>query len=146
MTAEQRWLDSQDAVAAGHPGWIMNLFEGYPTWITLPGAPHAKQRPRLTRGRGAYKPDAAQERAIAWQLKAQWREAPLEGPVALYACFWMPDLRARDVDNLLKALLDAGNAAGLWGDDRQVGAILALRYLSRENPRTELAVGLRRKA
>lgn len=132
-----------------HPAWVLLLFEGYPTWITLPGAPHAKQRPRSGARRGwsgsrVYKPDAPQEASIAWQLRSQWRGAPLEGPVALYVRFWVPDARTRDVDNMLKALMDAGNQAGLWGDDRQVKALAVLVDVDRERPRTELAVGVRR--
>jgi len=143
VTAEQRWLESADAVAAGHPGWIMNLWEGYPAWITIPGPPHAKARPRVVRGR-AYAPDGSAERAIAWQMRSAHRGPPLEGPVAVYVRFWMPDLRARDLDNLAKCCLDAGNQARLWLDDRQVVALVALKDLDRENPRTELAFGPRR--
>jgi crossover junction endodeoxyribonuclease RusA len=33
---------------------------------------------------------------------------------------WMPDRRKRDVDNILKALLDALTKAGVWEDDTLV--------------------------
>jgi crossover junction endodeoxyribonuclease RusA len=33
---------------------------------------------------------------------------------------WMPDKRRRDLDNLLKATLDALTHAGVWDDDSQI--------------------------
>lgn len=33
---------------------------------------------------------------------------------------WMPDKRRRDLDNLLKATLDALTHAGIWDDDSQI--------------------------
>lgn len=33
---------------------------------------------------------------------------------------WMPDRRRRDLDNVLKAALDALTHAGVWADDSQV--------------------------
>lgn len=131
-----------------HPAWIMNLWEGYPTWVTIPGAPHAKQRARTIRvGRGrsrTYAPDSAQEATIAWHLRLGSHSQAIEGPVAVYVRFWQPNARRWDIDNGLKALLDAGNQARLWLDDTQVKVILAFKDVDRENPRTELAFGPRR--
>ena len=39
----------------------------------------------------------------------------------------MPDRRKRDVDNLLKATLDALTAAKLWADDSQIDQLLIVR-------------------
>ena len=44
--------------------------------------------------------------------------------VGLKVVFYPPDARRRDIDNPLKALLDALTHAGVWDDDSQV------RYLS----------------
>lgn len=33
---------------------------------------------------------------------------------------WMPDRRRRDLDNMLKATLDALTHAGVWADDSQI--------------------------
>jgi crossover junction endodeoxyribonuclease RusA len=38
-----------------------------------------------------------------------------------------PDQRARDLDNVLKCLLDSMTKAGLWGDDSQVDSLLVVR-------------------
>lgn len=130
---------------SAHPAWVMSIFGGYPTWITLPGPPHAKKRHRGVRGGHVYKPDAAQERAIALGVRSQWRGPRIDGPAAVYAVFWLPNLRTKDLDNLIKALLDGCNAAGIWGDDRQVEWLVSMRGVDRENPRTELAVGVARR-
>lgn len=122
------------------PPWVVSMFKGYPTFIEIPGAPHAQQRPRVVRG-GAYKPDSAQERAIAWQIKAQWQGGPLEGPVAVFARFWMADARRRDLDNFLKCCLDSSTKARVWLDDSQVSVLVAIKAIDRERPRTEIAFG-----
>lgn len=40
---------------------------------------------------------------------------------------WMPDKRRRDLDNLLKATLDALTYAGIWSDDSQIDALTITR-------------------
>lgn len=40
---------------------------------------------------------------------------------------WMPDKRRRDLDNLLKATLDALTHAGVWHDDSQIDALTIIR-------------------
>jgi Holliday junction resolvase RusA-like endonuclease len=129
----------------GHPAWVMNLWEGYPTWVTIPGPPHANQRPRRSRAAGGrmWKPDSAQERSISWQMRSQWRGAPLEGRLALYARFYVAK-DIKDASNMLKAVEDAGNGI-LWRDDKQIKALVVLVDIDRGNPRTVLAFGPRRE-
>jgi crossover junction endodeoxyribonuclease RusA len=38
-----------------------------------------------------------------------------------------PDQRARDLDNVLKCLLDSLTRAGVWDDDSQVDSLLVVR-------------------
>lgn len=45
---------------------------------------------------------------------------PILGPVEVTLCLAPPDSRRRDLDNALKAPLDACTHAGLWKDDSQV--------------------------
>ena len=60
-------------------------------------------------------------RAAVVNLLAEHRTAPpLAGAVAVDIEAHMPDRRRRDLDNLLKGLLDALTHAGLWLDDSQV--------------------------
>jgi len=44
----------------------------------------------------------------------------LEGPVGLRILAHAPDARKRDLDNTMKALLDALQAAGVYTDDSQI--------------------------
>lgn len=45
---------------------------------------------------------------------------PVRGPIRVTVFVWVPDRRKRDLDNLLKPLLDACTYAGLWVDDSQI--------------------------
>jgi len=47
----------------------------------------------------------------------------LSGPLCVMLSVWKPDRRKRDLDNLLKPILDACTHAGVWGDDSQVKAL-----------------------
>jgi crossover junction endodeoxyribonuclease RusA len=45
---------------------------------------------------------------------------PLHGDLDIEMYLFPPDARKRDIDNYLKAPLDALTKAGLWGDDSQI--------------------------
>jgi Holliday junction resolvase RusA-like endonuclease len=76
---------------------------------------------------------------VAWQARAAMADAgltePLEGPVEVRATFtlarpksapkarWAPDKKP-DIDKLLRGLLDACTAAGVWVDDAQVVTVV----------------------
>ncbi len=49
------------------------------------------------------------------------------GPVRLSICVMPPDRRKRDLDNLLKPVLDGLTAAGVWQDDSQVDELFLRR-------------------
>lgn len=48
------------------------------------------------------------------------REAPFEGPLEVTVLLYPPDKRRRDIDNVLKALQDALQNAGVYVDDCQI--------------------------
>jgi crossover junction endodeoxyribonuclease RusA len=116
-----------------------------------------KGRPILAESSAALKPwrlqvqsaleDAMQDlrvRAARRDLDP-WQSFPIEGPVAVVATFTMrkpksaPKTRRTfpvtkpDVDKLLRAVLDAGTAAGVWGDDSQVIEETARKAYPREH-------------
>jgi len=45
---------------------------------------------------------------------------PIAGPLEVYIAAHPPDLRRRDLDNLLKSLLDSGQYGGAYHDDSQI--------------------------
>lgn len=52
---------------------------------------------------------------------------PIEGSVRVDIIFWVPDLRKRDLDNLLKPLFDAMTQANIWKDDSQIDQVCIYR-------------------
>jgi crossover junction endodeoxyribonuclease RusA len=60
--------------------------------------------------------------AIAAEVKRCWPGLtnPTQSRLAVYALANPPDRRRRDLDNILKALLDGLTHGGVWGDDSQV--------------------------
>lgn len=57
-------------------------------------------------------------------------QPPFAGPIELYAEFYPPDGRRRDLDNLLKCTQDTLQHAGLYADDSQISRI----HIIKRNP------------
>ena len=106
--------------------------------LSWDGTPHPQARPRVTR-HGTFKPDAADQRELRAIIASQVPD-PLEGSLIVAAAFYLPDLRTRDTDNLMKHVLDSANTV-LFKDDRQVTAQVGYVELDREKPRTIVMVG-----
>lgn len=53
--------------------------------------------------------------------------AGLEGRLAVHVALFPPDRRKRDVDNILKALLDACEHAGCYESDSQIDELHVIR-------------------
>lgn len=51
----------------------------------------------------------------------------LEGRLAVHIALYPPDKRKRDVDNVLKALLDACEHAGCYDSDNQIDELHVIR-------------------
>lgn len=84
------------------------------------------------RGR-AYRREVAAALALAGA--ARWA-----GPVGVHLDAYPPDRRRRDIDNLMKAILDACTHGGLWGDDAQVSHLSVTRRPPCRPGRVELTV------
>ena len=128
--------------------------------FTIHAVPKPKGRPRVTRSGHAFTPKATREyeKLIVSEWNIQHGKAtPIENPIAVRVMFYMPIPKATsnkarkrmaaglevpakkpDIDNLLKAVLDAlnGNA---YHDDNQIVEISAKKLYSTE-PRTEVFI------
>lgn len=96
--------------------------------VTIAGQPLPKPRPRVTK-RGTYTPPKYK----LWETTVSlytitWMSAnridPLTGDVAVTLHFRRKGKRRADLDNLVKAVLDALNGVA-YGDDDQVTRIVA---------------------
>lgn len=103
------------------------------------------QRRRHTKSGHGYNPKEYTDgkRAMSEYMRAACA-APLEGPLVVEMTFTRPpakgnarkymegehypDTRRPDVDNLMKAVLDAGNGI-LWMDDSQVVRVVAAKFV-----------------
>jgi Holliday junction resolvase RusA-like endonuclease len=127
--------------------WYRRLADGDPVAsFTFEVTPIAKERPRVVHGRRgvrAHTPERTKvaEEHLAWRFKLALRGAYLTGNLAMVCVFYRPDRRRIDGDNMLKLVADAGNKAGIWGDDCQVTTKLARIELDVDRPRTEIAIG-----
>ena len=120
--------------------------------VTIPGEPVGQGRPRAAVVNGKprmYSPKTSGD----WRARAAWfmREEvkePLSGPlwVTIWAVFGLPKSKIRkrspqpnrtpctkrpDIDNVVKAILDAGNGI-LWADDAQVYRLEVFKLYGRE--------------
>lgn len=64
---------------------------------------------------------------------------PLAGPVILHADFYCHNRQRRDVDNLLKSIMDGINGVA-FADDSQVVSVHASKLLSKSMPRAVITV------
>lgn len=111
---------------------------------TIPGPPVGKERPRVVSGGIAYTPAKTRRYEAAAGLLARAAVTRRKGwdvasfyAVTLEVCF--PDARKRDLDNVIKSVLDSGNGI-LWSDDARVVEIHARSRIDRANPRVEVGV------
>ena len=93
--------------------------------ILLPYPPSANSLTRH-RGRGVYRnPKYTRWLGAACKLR-MWRNGLIEDPVAVEIRACPPDRRRRDLDNIVKPVLDALTRAGVWSDDHLVHRLSVL--------------------
>lgn len=125
-------------------------------YFLIPGKPIAKKRPRFAR-RGkfvtTYNDQETEEGRVLWEIKQQWKESPIEGPISISFGFFLPFpasaskknvekmlsgmIRATkrpDIDNYAKFYLDCLNQV-VFKDDSQIWKIGAAKAYAKE-PRT----------
>lgn len=118
--------------------------------VTIYGEPKAQPRPRATARGGfarVYNPSTADEWKQAIMDAARNQGEPFLGPVSLEIRFDMPrpkHLRGTeqkphtvkpDIDNLVKAVMDALTTAIWWIDDSQVWSLsTSKQYAAKDEP------------
>ena len=112
-------------------------------WFSLLGKPVPYVR--MTQRGKFVRPEAkrylASKDALALQMRAKMAGRPPLGrePITVHLEFWYtqgPDHR-RDLDNEIKAVLDAGNGI-VWEDDRWIDVIVASRHRAEAQDGVEL--------
>ena len=66
---------------------------------------------------------------------------PLEGPLKIHIEIYPPDLRRRDIDNVLKALLDALEHGGAYENDNQIVELEIKKLGKVDKGRTIVRIG-----
>lgn len=89
--------------------------------MTLPWPPTVNTYWRSVGGRVLISKNGREYRqAVAEMAAAEgWPKFGAQR-VSVHIEAWMPDKRRRDLDNLLKSLLDSLTHAGVWDDDSQI--------------------------
>jgi Holliday junction resolvase RusA-like endonuclease len=130
------------------------------TLLTIPGKPIAKARPRFARmGKfvKTYSPQETEEGRALWEIKQQWQNKPLEGPISVSFVFGLSiptsaskksttamvdgltrHLKKPDTDNFIKFYLDVMNGV-VFRDDSQVWNITASKVYAKE-PQTLISL------
>jgi Holliday junction resolvase RusA-like endonuclease len=105
------------------------------------GIPKAQPRPRMTASGHVYNPCSADAwKEIVRTAFVPFHKPPIANPIRLRVSFFLPRPKAMkgeaavphakkpDVDNLLKAVMDAMTVAGVWKDDALVYATEAGKW------------------
>jgi crossover junction endodeoxyribonuclease RusA len=89
--------------------------------LTLPWPPSTNRYWRTFQGRMIISAEGRSYRkAVADQVLIQRGAKHYAGKMKVEIEAWRPDNRRRDLDNLLKAALDACTHAGVWEDDSNI--------------------------
>ena len=87
---------------------------------------HVGARVLISANGRAYRRAVAEAVMLA-RYRNEIPRTPITATVAVRIEAQMPDQRARDLDNLPKAILDSLTKAGLWVDDSQIDELTVIR-------------------
>ena len=107
--------------------------------LVLPYPPTVNHMYRRARGHLALTPEALAFRHAVRMIAMAQAVTPITGPVAVFLDVYRPRRRG-DLDNILKATLDALGNGIAYRDDDQVEQITAVRYDDKRAPRIEVSV------
>lgn len=102
--------------------------------LELPWPPSMNHYWRNVAGRTLISKEGRDYRtAVQWQATAEgWKQPfPAGQRVSVRINAVPPDKRRRDLDNMLKPMLDALTHAGLWADDSQIDELFIRRHPAR---------------
>lgn len=151
-TQTLKFADISSGTADGTEGsgsWSLHREQEDPdvlVHLTIPGEPVSKARARFTNYRSpnrAYTPEKTRqaEETFAWAFRKTvpgWKPKPSIG-FGVMAIFYTESFQRRDVDNMLKLILDAFNGI-IWVDDVQVSEVAGRVVRGHGEPRTEVAI------
>jgi Holliday junction resolvase RusA-like endonuclease len=112
---------------------------------TITGDPISKQRPRIAKNKNGhtYTPTKTHEAeaVIQWSIKARHRQLICDSDSAFSVSlnFHCKNYQRRDVDNMMKLVMDACNGL-VWGDDSQVISLYGTVERGSSSPRTEIFI------
>jgi len=111
--------------------------------FTVPGSPKVLQRARMGRYGKWYDPSANEKKYIAGfalQAMATARTDQISGNLMACMTFYISDRRRKDLDNLIKSVMDALNKL-VYDDDSQIVRIIASKEVCEKNKdRTEVEI------
>lgn len=109
--------------------------------FTVEGEPMSKARARVTRQGHSYTPKGTVDamRRVRDVFEASACEA-FSVPVGLELAFYQGTRARKDIDNMVKLVMDALNGVA-WADDVQVSVLLARRvYVTKDEARTVVRI------
>ena len=108
--------------------------------LTIPGHPVPKGRPRVVHNRTFTPRHSVDYEALVRESVAlSWKREPLACRLAVTLRFYRGNARRCDIDNLVKAVLDALQGV-IFQDDEQIDILYAEKHKDKLNPRVEVLV------
>jgi len=96
--------------------------------VTLPWPPTVNTYYRNLNGKTLISAKGREYRqAVADQVLIQRAGKAYAGRLGVLVEAYPPDKRSRDLDNILKSLLDSLTKAGVWADDSQIDDLQVVR-------------------